>query len=193
MRNERDENSRRAESAISNNAPTRCDSRDALGFNRNVGFRSLRTGCRRRSPYLSCRRFLLTRMQRAIGERLAKSGEHWVMHDLGSAVQILAFLWMQLAKYGRALKRSATEYMLRMPEQSDLMLCLLAPPLHENPLRDARLHIHLDQFVEDFNHLLAQVCSVIQTRQLERFKRCLRAGCNVLQQHFRRLHDVLHG
>lgn len=172
----------------------RGDSRDPFGLHRHAAFRCAH--CRRRcgngswSFCLSRLRFFLTRVQRPIRECFAQGRNHRMIHHTCHVIRIFVFLWFQFPKPTRIRQHRATKSLLRRPAQPCVPLCLFASPLHENPLRDARLHVHFDQLIENFNHLFAQIRTVIQTRQFERLERSLRAARNVLQHHFRRLHDA---
>lgn len=133
---------------------------------------------------------LLTSTQRSVGQRVPQSRNHRMICHTRRAIRLIIFLRIQLSKPGRIRQRAAKS-LLRRPAQSCLSLGLpTLPAMNKNPFSDARLHIHFNQFIQNFDHLFAQVRSIIQTRQLERLERGLRAARNVLQHHFRRLHDA---
>lgn len=167
------------------------DSRNAFGFHCHAAFRSARSRRRRGTLHLSRLRLVLTTMQSSVWKRLAQRRNHRMIHHTCRALRVIVRFRIQLAKPARIPQRRAAKSLLGRPAQRALSLGLFAmPPLHQNPLRNARLHIHFDQFIENFDHLFPQVRAVIQAGQLEGLQRSLRAARNVLQHHFRRLHDA---
>ncbi len=130
---------------------------------------------------------------RSVRNRFSKRDDYRIARNLRRHPVIGALLGLQLRNAPRTRQSSATQSLLRRSaHRAALRLAALFPlPLNQHPFRDARLHIHFDQFVQNFNHLLAQIRAVVQTRQLEGLQRSLRAACNVLQHHFRRLHATV--
>lgn len=60
--------------------------------------------------------------------------------------------------------------------------------IHENPFGDARLDVHFDELVHDFNEFLAKIGAVVQTCELEGFEGNSGAGGEVFEHWFAGLH-----
>ena len=85
-------------------------------------------------------------------------------------------------RQGNLLGTDAADTLRRLAESG-----LLAATL-ENLLRDARLDIGFNPFVNDVNHLFSEVGEVIEASQFERFERSLRAPCKVVKHGLRSFH-----
>jgi len=85
-------------------------------------------------------------------------------------------------RQGNLLGTDATNTLRRSAESG-----LLAAS-KQNPLRDARLNIGFDPFVNDLDHLFSEVGEIVETSQFERLKRSPGAPRKVVEHGLRSLH-----
>jgi hypothetical protein len=64
-------------------------------------------------------------------------------------------------------------------------------PMPEGPFCDARLDFHFYEFVQKLDHVLAQICTIIQARQFKGLKRSLGTGGEIFEHRLRRFHSDL--
>lgn len=65
--------------------------------------------------------------------------------------------------------------------------------IHEDPFGDARLDIDFDEFIEDFDELLAKIGAIVQSGELKGLERNSGARGKVFKHWFGRFHDRASG
>ena len=118
--------------------------------------------------------------KRIVADSVAENGNDRMRCKGRKLSERIVQSWKQ--RQGNLLGTDATNT-LRGSAESGLLAAT-----QQNPLRNARLNIGFNPFVNDFDHLFSEVGEIIETSQFERLERSLGAPRKVVEHGLRSFH-----